>query len=711
MVSNPVFDVLIIIAIIINSILLSMSDYNHVTDSNELSEVRSPINAIIIKSEFVFTAIFTVELVLKVLAFGLIANDLPDKKPYLKDSWNWLDLAVVLFALLANVNVLSSQITKVFRLFRVLRPLKTVKSLPTVAAIVTGMLNSMNNLSEILFTISFVFIFFSIIGMTIFGGPFLHTRCRLTPYPVNTSWVATFSEGYLNGSLSYPYTMDYSKHRCVNAPNFDSFASASWQVVQSPWSLPRPYCYWPVDNSNPQVCSVEDTGTGKCSGWCGSNYDSVGNPRFDAATAALDTYTEYLGYGFVHFDNFLYALLFVIQVFSGDSWSPLMYKLTNCFNLSAGVIYCTLIVLFGTFFLLQLNIALMQKSFLQEKVSKSKKNNKKKKKRREQIARSGSFKTATAYRIERAASCRVHPMREKDGEGHPSVPGALKDDESISGSSFRSHNQKSFQLIKAISELPALWHEEMKLGIASSLEKHIRLIDRPQHNAFRRFCKSVYTNRVFEYLTMIVIVSNTALFAYTHYGMDRAVFAYITAAQYVITLYSFVETFIALAGLGLIEYFSNSYNTFDFAVVVLSAVGTFSANASLQPVLSLRSFRCFTIFRLLRLSYFNVSSQVVNVYQLRMYVCMCTHYLLPQSLACIRRMSFAAFRMLLDRCRAFWSFCFCSCFSSRWLGCSSLRIASASTRRALRSQRFVLPSGPMRQTNLAAHSITSRWHF
>ena len=156
MVSNPLFDVLIIIAIIINSILLSMSDYNHVTDSNELSEVRSPINAIIIKSEFVFTAIFTVELVLKVLAFGLIANDLPDKKPYLKDSWNWLDLAVVLFALLANVNVLSSQITKVFRLFRVLRPLKTVKSLPTVAAIVTGMLNSMNNLSEILFTISFV---------------------------------------------------------------------------------------------------------------------------------------------------------------------------------------------------------------------------------------------------------------------------------------------------------------------------------------------------------------------------------------------------------------------------------------------------------------------------------------------------------------------------------------------------------------------------
>eukprot|EP01035_Chromulina_nebulosa_P041227 gene41227-55756_t len=198
-----------------------MAEYDHVTDTNDLSEIGSSINSVIIGSEWVFTIIFTVEMVLKILAFGLVANDLPDRKPYFMDWWNWLDFVVVLFALLANMNVLSSNITKIFRLFRVLRPLKSVKSLPAVAAIVSGMLNSLRDLSEILFTISFVFVFFSIVGLQLFIGPYLHTRCRLTPFPVNNSWVAKISEGYLNGSTSYKYTLNYTEYRCLNGPNFD----------------------------------------------------------------------------------------------------------------------------------------------------------------------------------------------------------------------------------------------------------------------------------------------------------------------------------------------------------------------------------------------------------------------------------------------------------------------------------------------------------
>ena len=48
MVSHPAFDMLImIIAIINNSVLLSMADYCHVTASNELSEDGSSINYVI----------------------------------------------------------------------------------------------------------------------------------------------------------------------------------------------------------------------------------------------------------------------------------------------------------------------------------------------------------------------------------------------------------------------------------------------------------------------------------------------------------------------------------------------------------------------------------------------------------------------------------------------------------------------------------------
>eukprot|EP01036_Dinobryon_divergens_P025037 gene25037-33549_t len=554
-------------------------------------------------------------MVLKILAFGLVANDLPDRKPYFMDWWNWLDFVVVLFALLANMNVLSSNITKIFRLFRVLRPLKSVKSLPAVAAIVSGMLNSLRDLSEILFTISFVFVFFSIVGLQLFIGPYLHTRCRLTPFPVNNSWVAKISEGYLNGSTSYKYTLNYTEYRCLNGPNFDHPSEhPSWEQSDSPWFVPQPNCYWPIDNSNQEVCSLSGSGTGRCSGWCGSNYDALGNPRFDASTASKDTYTADLGYGFVNFDNFAYAFLFVVQVFSGDSWSVLMYELTHAVDFSSGVIFCSLIVLFGTFFLLQLNVALLQKAFLKQKEGNPSG------KKDKTINEARSSKRRVADKGDSKVDIRVHPFPDDMEEKTLSLPAPFK--YKISSINFKEQTdhliRKSSQLKDRTVKVFAFWQVQMRPGIFVFLETQIRRVDQPEKNAFRRICKSFYTNRFFEYFSMIVVIINTAMFAYTHDRMDPKVFAYINAAQYVITMYSLLESLVALAGLGLIEYFSNSYNAFDFVIVVLSAAASFvsplpcllsnrvcrSTHSSLNSLLSLRSFRCFTIFRLLKVNYF-----------------------------------------------------------------------------------------------------------
>ena len=178
-----------------------------------------------------------------------------------------------------------------------------------------GILSSLGDLSEILLLISFVFVFFSVDGLQLFVGPYLHTRCRLTPFPVNNSWVPTFSEDYLNGFTSYPYTLNYTEFRCSDVPNFGYplLQHLEWRKKDSPWFKPQPNCYWPLkDNNSQQVCSLTDKrrGEGKCSGWYGSNYDALGNPRFDAVTASYDTYTEKLGYGYINFDNFAYSLLF-----------------------------------------------------------------------------------------------------------------------------------------------------------------------------------------------------------------------------------------------------------------------------------------------------------------------------------------------------------------------------------------------------------------
>ena len=78
-------------------------------------------NRVVVDMDPVFTALFTIECVLKVIGMGFFM----DAGSYLRDPWNWLGFTVVVGGLLpyvfgAGVNVST------FRVFRALRPLKSL---------------------------------------------------------------------------------------------------------------------------------------------------------------------------------------------------------------------------------------------------------------------------------------------------------------------------------------------------------------------------------------------------------------------------------------------------------------------------------------------------------------------------------------------------------------------------------------------------------
>ena len=649
-VSDKWFDRTIIAVIVLNSILMSMPDYNHVTSSNDLSESGSLVNSLIIRSELAFTIVFTVELVLKATALGLFSNNLSiHKKPYFKDGWNWLDFFVVVFAWLANTQVIDSKSVKVFRLFRVLRPLKSIKSLPAVAAIVTGMLNSMGELRDILLTVFFSFFFFSVVGLQIFIGPYLHTRCRLTPFPVNVSWTPKISAAYLNQSSSYPYELDYNAYRCLDAPNFDyPEQHPHWQQRDSPWFTPKSNCYWPYDmnSKNPQVCSLTGTAAIVCANgkdsninpdlwrWCGSNYDALGNPRFNAATAFWDTYNYPLGYGFVKFDNFGYAFLFVIQIFSGDSWSFMMYQLVDAISEPGGIIFCCLLILFGNFFLLQLNVALLQKSF------KSKSRDVPEPSDHESVIEPVTVKPKYHTAIEAYVSTErsKHDFSSmKDNRVHPLVDGkynsfssAMDDSESPEIDSPKHSLSTEIVLHEEKSKLSSeqniaknidrhYWAAEFSRGLLSMLINIVQRLDKPEKNPFRRVCKAIYTNRAFEILSLLVVLCNASILAYNHYGIDPHTAHLMDAGQYMITIFAVFESTMGILGQGILVHFADNLVVFDTVIVVASSVSTFLApvpcvftnapcatDSSAGSVIALRSLRVFMIFRVLKLKFAKV---------------------------------------------------------------------------------------------------------
>jgi hypothetical protein len=77
-------------------------------------------NVIANKSEPVFTAIFILECVIKIIAMGLFF----DKRSYLRDAWNWLDFIVVITSIIGLIPEAGS--ISGLRTFRLLRPLRSL---------------------------------------------------------------------------------------------------------------------------------------------------------------------------------------------------------------------------------------------------------------------------------------------------------------------------------------------------------------------------------------------------------------------------------------------------------------------------------------------------------------------------------------------------------------------------------------------------------
>ena len=114
------FEAIIVLAIFLNSLVLAITDYSDRNNKTEYNQQLEQIGK-------VFSFIFALELVLKVIAFGFIKHP----KSYLRDTWNWLDFVVVVTGLIElSFGGDGAQSVRSLRVLRVLRPLKSIHALP-----------------------------------------------------------------------------------------------------------------------------------------------------------------------------------------------------------------------------------------------------------------------------------------------------------------------------------------------------------------------------------------------------------------------------------------------------------------------------------------------------------------------------------------------------------------------------------------------------
>lgn len=152
--------------IIVNSIFLALEDPTLQTQADYLN-----------LAEEIFLYLYTVEMVLKMLAMGVILN----RGSYLRDPWYILDFTVIVTGYISTyMNTANGINLSGLRSLRVLRPLKTVTAIKKLRSLVLTIFNAIPYLLEIMVVMVFVFMIFAIAALQLFQG-LLQNSCTDLP--------------------------------------------------------------------------------------------------------------------------------------------------------------------------------------------------------------------------------------------------------------------------------------------------------------------------------------------------------------------------------------------------------------------------------------------------------------------------------------------------------------------------------------------------
>jgi len=286
------FEWFVILCILGNSLCLALYDYS---DRDSLTERNQILDLI----GFVFTIIFTLEALIKIIAMGFILHP----QAYLRDGWNVIDFFVVTTGLL-EILPNSSVNLKALRTLRVLRPLRSINAIPSMRKLVSALLMSIPNFANVSVFLIFIFVLFSILGLHNYEV-ISYNRCRLTETPVNAT-------------------------------------------------------YWPMSD-DPRVCSMDSLGVHQCAldQWCG-------NP-LDFGISLKDENVEFnalINYDITTFKNIGQSLLTVFQIITMDGWTSIMYNMMDGSFYGLASFYFCILIVFGSFFLVNLILAVIMESFI-----------------------------------------------------------------------------------------------------------------------------------------------------------------------------------------------------------------------------------------------------------------------------------------------------------------------------------------------------------
>uniref|UniRef100_A0A3B3WRI3 Voltage-dependent L-type calcium channel subunit alpha n=1 Tax=Poecilia mexicana TaxID=48701 RepID=A0A3B3WRI3_9TELE len=280
--------------------------------------------------------------------------------------------------------------------------------------------------------------------------------------------------------------------------------------------------------------------------------------------------------GITNFDNFFFAMLTVFQCITMEGWTDVLYWMNDAIGFELPWVYFVSLVIFGSFFVLNLVLGVLSGSFSKE---------------REKAKARGDFQKLREKQQMEEDLCgymdwitQAEDMDELDEDSNPrNLPASETASENTENIDEEHTNCcQTFRLLKG------------SFCLSRTLRRWNRVC--------RRNCRTAVKSVTFYWLVLLLVFLNTSLSASEHYNQPDWLTQVQDIANKVLLSLFTVEMLLKMYSLGLAHYFVAFFNRFDCFVVCGGIIETILVELEIMPPLGIAVLRCVRLLRIFKVT-------------------------------------------------------------------------------------------------------------
>ncbi|XP_048028200.1 calcium channel, voltage-dependent, L type, alpha 1D subunit, a isoform X7 [Megalobrama amblycephala] len=287
--------------------------------------------------------------------------------------------------------------------------------------------------------------------------------------------------------------------------------------------------------------------------------------------------------GITNFDNFMFAMLTVFQCITMEGWTDVLYWMNDAMGLELPWVYFVSLVIFGSFFVLNLVLGVLSGEFSKEREKAKARGDFQKLREKQQLE-----EDLKGYLDWITQAEDIDPENEEDDEEskrNPSMPAS--ETESMNTENEKVEDEKATCCGPTCQKIS-------KSKCSRRWRRWNRLC--------RRNCRLAVKSVPFYWLVIILVFLNTLTISSEHYNQPMWLTQVQDVANKVLLALFTCEMLVKMYSLGLQAYFVSLFNRFDCFVVCGGITETILVELEIMSPLGISVFRCVRLLRIFKVT-------------------------------------------------------------------------------------------------------------